>query len=199
MHPFKHLKTVITHKHFVFLYACKLHIPFTGLMHDLSKFSFTEFWLSAKYYAGDKSPTIVERQYNNNISKITLHHTLINKHHWHPYVDYLPNVMVVAPINYRHSVEYVCDILAASKVYLKKEYTIRKTYDYFKHHSQTYLMHPGNKEFVLWCVNEIDTNGFKIKKKVLKEKYKEIMAKYPIAIEVPWDNFSFDYFNIKED
>lgn len=89
MHPFKHLFTVLRHKWYVFNYACKLHIPWTGFVHDLSKFSAIEFWLSAKYYAGDKSPTIIERQYNNNVSKITLHHTLRNKHHWHSYVDFL--------------------------------------------------------------------------------------------------------------
>ena len=71
MHRFKHLITVLKHKHYVFKYARKLHIPWLGFKHDLSKFSYTEFHLSAKYYAGDKSPTIIERQYNDGVSKIT--------------------------------------------------------------------------------------------------------------------------------
>ena len=51
---FKHLFTVIKHKHYVFLNACKLHIPFLGFKHDLSKFHPTEFFRSVKYFAGDK-------------------------------------------------------------------------------------------------------------------------------------------------
>ena len=122
---FKHLFTVIKHKHYVFLNACRLHIPFLGFKHDLTKFHPTEFFRSVKYFAGDKSPTIVEREYNNGISKITLHHTLRNKHHWHAHVDFLPRGIIIAPIDYRHSLEYVADILSASKVYMKKNYIER--------------------------------------------------------------------------
>lgn len=198
MHPIKHLFTVLKHKWLVFVYACRLHIPFTGLVHDLTKFSPTEFWLSSKYYAGDKSPTIVERKYNNSVSRITLHHTLRNKHHWHSYVDYLPDTFVIARINYKHSVEYVCDIISASKVYMGKGFKIRMAYDYFLSHSKTYLMHPANKEFILWCVNEIDTYGFKrMKKKYMKENYNRIIEKYDISIKIPFNDFNLDYLSIK--
>ena len=200
MHPFKHLKVVLKHKWFVFIYACRLHIPWTGFMHDWSKFSPTEFIRSAKYFAGDKSPTIVERQYNNGVSKITLHHTLRNKHHWHCYVDFMPTGLIIDKFEFKHNVEYVCDIMSASKVYMKEKYTIHMAYDYFEKHSKWYLMHPGNKEFVLWCVDEIDKYGFKhMKKKYLKENYQRIMAKYPPAIFIPYDNFNFDPVTIKED
>ena len=47
---FGHLKTVLTHKWWVFKYACKLGIPWQGFMHDMSKFSPTEFFESVKYY-----------------------------------------------------------------------------------------------------------------------------------------------------
>ena len=52
-----HLKTVLTHKWYVFIYCCKLGIPWQGIKHDLSKFSWTEFSESVKYYqGGEKSP-----------------------------------------------------------------------------------------------------------------------------------------------
>lgn len=193
----KHFITVIKHKHYVFKYARRLHIPFLGFKHDLSKFSPTEFFLSAKYYAGDKSPTIVERHYNNNVSRITLHHTLRNKHHWHPYVDFLPDGFIIAPIDYKHSLEYVCDIMAATRVY-NKRVDLDKTYNYFEAHSKRYFMHPLNKEFILWCVNEIREFGFKrMKKKYTKNKYNELKNKYEPSMFIPYDNFSFDYLNIK--
>ena len=125
-----------------FLNACRLHIPFLGFKHDLTKFHPTEFFRSVKYFAGDKSPTIVEREYNDGISKITLHHTLRNKHHWHAHVDFLPSGIIIAPIDFRHSLEYVADILSASKVYMKKNYTIHKAYEYFYNECFHYLMHP---------------------------------------------------------
>lgn len=46
-----HTKTVLKHKWVVFKLCCKAGIPWRGLVHDLSKFSPTEFWESAKYYA----------------------------------------------------------------------------------------------------------------------------------------------------
>lgn len=192
-----HLFTVIKHKHYVFLNACRLHIPWLGFKHDLSKFHPTEFWRSVKYFAGDKSPTIVEREHNEGISKITLHHTLRNKHHWHSHVDFLPSGVIIAKIDYKHSLEYVADILAASKVYMKKNYTIQKAYDYFNGECPHYLMHPMNKEYILWCVKEIQNNGFKkMKKKYTKKKYRELNQKYQKPVFIPFDNFSLDYLNI---
>lgn len=196
---FKHLFTVIKHKHYVFINACRLHIPFLGFKHDLTKFHPTEFWRSVKYFAGDKSPTIVEREYNNGISKITLHHTLRNKHHWHAYVDFLPEGIIIAPIDYKHSLEYVADILSASKVYMKKNFTIHKAYEYFNNECSHYLMHPLNKEFILWCVNEIEKNGFKkMRKRYTYQKYKSLVEKYPKSMFIPFENFTLSILDIKE-
>ena len=54
-----HLKTITIHRWFVFCYCCKYGMPFRGMMHDISKYSFTEFWESVKYYDGHKSPITV--------------------------------------------------------------------------------------------------------------------------------------------
>lgn len=47
---FGHLKNVIQHKWIVFCLCCKAGIPFRGIVHDLSKFSLTEFIQGVKYY-----------------------------------------------------------------------------------------------------------------------------------------------------
>ena len=53
---FKHFHKVNTHRWYVFYYSIKAGIPFRGLVHDLSKYSPTEFFESVKYYDGHKSP-----------------------------------------------------------------------------------------------------------------------------------------------
>lgn len=52
----KHFLLVSKHKWIVFKLSIKAGIPFRGLVHDLSKFSPTEFCESVKYYNGYRSP-----------------------------------------------------------------------------------------------------------------------------------------------
>ena len=182
---FKHLRVVMKHKFLVFGNACKMGIPWIGLIHDTSKFTPTEFLLSAKFYMGDDSPTIKEREFNDGFSYICVHHTGRNKHHWQYWIDYNGKNMVINRIPYKHSVEYVCDIIAASRVYHPKDFKVQVVYDYFTNHMQRYVMHPATKEFIVWCVTEVMNKGFKaVKKKVTKAKYLEIAAKYPNTIMI---------------
>ena len=52
----KHIILVSKHKWLVFKFCCKIGMPIRGLMHDMSKFSFEEFFESIKYYDGKVSP-----------------------------------------------------------------------------------------------------------------------------------------------
>lgn len=45
-----HFTNVVKHKWIVFCLCCKAGIPVRGIMHDLSKFSITEFFQGVKYY-----------------------------------------------------------------------------------------------------------------------------------------------------
>lgn len=51
-----HFKTVCRHKYYVGKYCFIAGIPLRGILHDLSKFSPTEFIESIKYYQGTRSP-----------------------------------------------------------------------------------------------------------------------------------------------
>ena len=195
---FKHLWVVIKHKSNVLYYASKLGIFWTGLVHDLTKFTPKEFNRSVKYFHGKKSPTIVERASHDNFSYICVAHTGRNKHHWQYWVDYTRWEIVVNKIPYRHALEYVADVLSASKVYNPKDFNFMVAHDYFKEHSKTYLMHPATKEFILWCIKEAHDNGFKaVKKKISKAKYIEISNKYTPTIIVPITNIGMENFEIK--
>ena len=45
----KHFNLITRHKWEVFKLCCRIGIPWRGLLHDLSKYSPTEFWESVKY------------------------------------------------------------------------------------------------------------------------------------------------------
>ena len=65
------------HKWFVFLEACKLGIPFLGIIHDASKFLPDEFFAYARsFYGGLRAEVKPEFDAAWN------HHQKRNKHHW---------------------------------------------------------------------------------------------------------------------
>ena len=53
---FRHLHTINKHRFLVFKLSIKAGIPLQGLVHDLSKYGFTEFIEGVKYYQGNYSP-----------------------------------------------------------------------------------------------------------------------------------------------
>ena len=77
----KHFITVTRHRHKVFVHCVKVGIPLQGLLHDLSKYSLTEFVPGAKYYRGNRSPNEAERE-DIGYSKAWMHHKGRNKHHF---------------------------------------------------------------------------------------------------------------------
>ena len=141
MKIFKHLKTINTHRFKVCKICFKLGIGHLGLVHDLSKYSYVEFFNGAKYYLGDKSPTILER-IDKGYSSAWMHHKGRNKHHFEYWVDsnkegiYVPIKM---PIKYLK--EMFADRIAASKVYLKDKYYEGYPLEYLLTHKAKEYMH----------------------------------------------------------
>ena len=62
MHPWKHFKTITKHRWLVQKHCFHVGLYWRGLTHDLSKYSWTEFWAGAKYYQGTRSPNTEERE-----------------------------------------------------------------------------------------------------------------------------------------
>ena len=58
---FKHFSLITRHKWVVFKLCCKVGEVKRGLLHDLSKYSWTEFSEGVKYFNGGHSP-IAKRQ-----------------------------------------------------------------------------------------------------------------------------------------
>ena len=57
-----HLKTINKHKWTVMKHCFKVGLYKQGLLHDLSKYSWTEFSVGAKYFQGNRSPNNAERE-----------------------------------------------------------------------------------------------------------------------------------------
>ena len=144
---YKHLLLVLKHKWNVFILCCKAGIPLQGLLHDMSKFSPTEFWESVKYYHGKRSPLAVSREING-YSKAWMHHKGRNKHHWEYWIDgYLKGGYgCIMPFPY--ACEMICDMIAATKVYNGAAFTNHGPLNYFETQTYGQFVHPRIQDFM---------------------------------------------------
>lgn len=91
MHVLAHFKTITYHKYLVMKGCFAVGLYRQGLLHDMSKYSPTEFLVGAIYYQGDRSPNNAEREYRG-YSSSWLHHKGRNKHHYEYWVEIMPEV-----------------------------------------------------------------------------------------------------------
>lgn len=136
MHIREHLKTVTRHRRLVRHYCFRLGLYWQGLTHDLSKYSPTEFWRSAKYYQGFRSPNDQERS-ETGVSLSWLHHKGRNRHHFEYWIDYRigPDGTVTmggCKMPKKYVAEMFCDRIAACRVYQGDRYTDASPYDYYQ-------------------------------------------------------------------
>ena len=131
-HPIKHFITVTRHRNKVISHCFKAGIGWQGLFHDLSKYSFEEFIPGAKYYLGTRSPNEKERELLG-YSLAWMHHKGRNKHHFEYWVDINPATHRYEPVEMplRYVTEMLCDRIAASKKYQRKNYTDSSALTYF--------------------------------------------------------------------
>lgn len=141
-----HYKTITNHRRLVRQGCFAVGLYRQGLLHDLSKFSPTEFIPSCKYYEeGKRSPNVAEREAAGR-SLAWMHHKGRNKHHLEYWIDYpvdkkegFPMVGVRMPVNY--VVEMFCDRVAACKNYQGEEYTTKSPLAYYEQGRAKLLLH----------------------------------------------------------
>ena len=149
----RHFKKICTHKRMVFHYCRMCNIPILGLLHDLSKYSPTEFFESIKYYQGDKSPIDICKK-QNGYSLAWLHHKGRNKHHFEYWIDEFlnsENKTEIRPIcmPYKYAVEMLCDYLGAGKAYNGSNFTYFNEYLWWLNKlEQNIPMNNSNKYFL---------------------------------------------------
>ena len=143
MHALGHFKTITHHKLLVMQYCFRVGLIRQGLMHDMSKYSWTEFRVGAKYYTGTRSPNAAERE-ELGYSTAWLHHKGRNKHHLEYWIDYGGRDMQLMghPMPTRYMVELCLDRIAACRVYHGKNYTDKDPLDYLEHSRDSKMMYP---------------------------------------------------------
>lgn len=171
----KHFNLITHHRWIVFKLCCKIGLPWRGLWHDLSKYSWTEFGESMKYYVGDYSP-ITEAKNDIGYSKAWLHHKGRNKHHFEYWVDHeAPNVTPIMP--YPYAGEMICDKLAASIVYQGKAWTKEYELQYWNERERDKKeVNPKIRDFVTAVMTEVAQKG--IDKTLTKKNIKYLYQKY---------------------
>ena len=73
MRPLMHFCTITKHKFLVMKECFRVGLYRQGLLHDLSKYSWTEFRVGCRYYQGNRSPNNAERE-DRGYSSAWLHH-----------------------------------------------------------------------------------------------------------------------------
>lgn len=84
----KLLKRILTHKFWVAYYCFQVGLYWQGIVHDLSKFSWTEFSRSIKYW-DDKISSLANERNINGYSETFLHHRGRNPHHYEYWIHSL--------------------------------------------------------------------------------------------------------------
>ena len=167
----KHFVLITKHKWVVFKLCCMAGIPWRGLVHDLSKYTPTEFFESIKYYSGNHSP-IREAKIENGYSKAWRHHKGRNKHHFEYWIDLAaPDKTPVIP--YVYTVEMLCDTMAAGIVYQGKNWTKEYQQTYFEKRTDKQWINPKIVKFLEEAYAQIAEKGIKpvINKRNLKNIY----------------------------
>ena len=121
-------------------------------MHDLSKYSPSEFIPGVKYYQdGHRSPNNAQRE-DEGVSKAWLHHKGRNKHHFEYWIDYdvegNSTILAGMKMPVKYVAEMFCDRVAASRIYYKDKYKDSDPFDYYIKGLGHYIMHPETDELL---------------------------------------------------
>ena len=161
-HAIRHFKTVTHHKILVAKGCFRVGLYRQGLLHDMSKYSPSEFLVGCKYYQGFRSPNDAERR-AKGYSSAWLHHKGRNKHHFDYWLDYSihkpghPIEGVRMPR--RYVAEMLMDRIAASKTYNGENYTDHDPLEYFLKGKSHYMFHPKTEREIEGLLRMLDQRG----------------------------------------
>ena len=157
-----HFRTITKHKMMVMRYCFRIGLYKQGLLHDLSKYSPTEFLVGCRYYQGDRSPNNAERE-ATGVSRAWLHHKGRNLHHFEYWVDYSPDsdkVIMGARMPRRYVAEMVMDRISASRTYRGDAYTRHDPLEYFlKSRDKLWFIHPQTKKELEGLLRMLSVKG----------------------------------------
>lgn len=179
MNVWKHFCTINHHKKLVMKACFKVGLYKQGLLHDMSKYTPTEFVVGCKYYQGYKSPNNAERE-DRGYSAAWLHHKGRNKHHMEYWIDYgigEHKGLTGMKMPVRYVVEMFIDRISASKTYQKDNYTDKSPLNYYENGKQYHLLHDETRALLELLLHMLAEQGEEytfayIKRELLKHKIK---------------------------
>lgn len=160
---YEHLKTINKHKLEVMKNCFAVGLYKQGLLHDLSKYSWTEFSMGAKYYQGDRSPNDAERE-DKGFTTSWLHHKGRNKHHLEYWLDYSLDCskgIVGMPMPTEYVIEMFCDRIAACKIYMKENYNESQPLNYYNKGRAKTLLHKDSAALLEKFLKMLEAKGEK--------------------------------------
>ena len=180
VHPIKHFKTITTHKMLVMKACFRVGLYRQGLMHDMSKYSPTEFLVGCRYWQGFQSPNNAERKIKG-YSAAWLHHKGRNKHHFEYWIDYAVNPkdgFIGAKMPKRFVAEMVIDRISASRNYQKENYTCRSAWEYYARAKDVYVMNDETRFLLEYLLKMTAAKGEAytfsyMRKKLLRHRYRD--------------------------
>jgi len=157
-----HFRTITKHKMLVMKYCFKIGLYRQGLLHDLSKYMWSEFGVGCKYYQGNQSPNNAERA-ENGCSTAWLHHKGRNKHHHEYWIDYdnrEGKVIAGVMMPRRYVAEMIMDRICASKVYSGKIYQDTMPLAYYSNSKgKDWFLHDETKRQLEFLLTMLAKNG----------------------------------------
>ena len=176
MNIWRHFKTITYHRWLVRQGCFQVGLYWQGLIHDLSKYSPTEFWVGVKYFQGDSSPNGAERK-AKGYSEAWMHHKGRNRHHYEYWTDMSPVTKQYesVPMPRKYLAEMVADRVAACKVYEAERYTAGSALAYLTRSREKSLMEPETLKQLTYLLTMLQNRGEKetyryIKRDVLRGK-----------------------------
>ena len=176
MKAWQHFKTITKHRILVMKGCFRVGLYWQGLIHDLSKYSPTEFLVGARYYQGTRSPNAAERE-EKGYSESWMHHKGRNKHHYEYWTDLNPVTKRYEAVEMprRYLVEMVMDRRAACMTYQGKNYTSASPLEYLDRSRERNFMNPQTEKQLRYILTMLrdrgETETFRyLKQEVLKGK-----------------------------
>ncbi len=169
----QHFKTITYHKYLVAKGCFQVGLYKQGILHDMSKYSPTEFLVGMKYFQGNRSPNNAERE-AIGYSSAWLHHKGRNKHHYEYWQDYSVvnrGALTPVPMPDKYFVEMIMDRIAASKVYEGNKYTDASAYKYFEKGMDNKSIHPDTAKKLEYVLRMLAEKGEKDTFRYLKDNF----------------------------
>ncbi len=181
MKAWQHFVTITHHRWLVRQGCFRMGLYWQGLVHDLSKYSPTEFLVGARYFQGNCSPNGAERQ-DKGYSEAWMHHKGRNRHHYEYWTDMNLQTKFYesVPMPRKYLAEMVADRRAACMTYQKEQYHDGSALEYFLRSRERSLMHPKTRQELEYILTMLRDKGEQETFRYLKE---EVIQGKPF----PWE------------